>query len=524
MFSEKRKKKLRESIEFSNKNRILMFQQTFEESNKSDGNQPFINLNDYDSSCEISQNCHKEGAFNSDQIIYDSKSNMINKKFNKTSVNVGNSINFTNNNNNCDQNFHDDIIPSGTKWEITSPCICYCCCCFNCNYELCNLCNEYISPCVKVEGKRIERSFWGFLELDLCGPTIAVILIILAHITFSFTVLHFIKMDHSANFFIFVSICTFFLLLMFLWSFLGAACSDPGFLPFDWDYIQRHNHKITQNQSNTIESNFNQNESNFELIFSEDTNESKIQYSQFNQNNKELNFSNQIKNQPDSPRNESNLNFNDDSFVIIPKISWRTQLSGLAFRPDQVEYAKLHCPSYATFSRSAGRYIIRADHICAWTGNWVGKRNHKQFILMTFWGTLMMLNLFFWQFKFAFLKTKNKEGEKVFKYLFSIGPFGFIIQCLAVFLEPIFLIIFLIAFIQALIDVVRNTTKIKKWKKLHQTFDVGNIKKKFSLFQSMKNICGKSSILCWIFPFPAFGDEIVIENEELFVDTPQIMY
>ena len=47
----------------------------------------------------------------------------------------------------------------------------------------------------------------------------------------------------------------------------------------------------------------------------------------------------------------------------------------------------------------------------------------------------------------------------------------------------IFLIIFLIAFIQALIDVVRNTTKIKKWKKLHQTFDVGNIKKKFSLFQ-----------------------------------------
>jgi len=65
------------------------------------------------------------------------------------------------------------------------------------------------------------------------------------------------------------------------------------------------------------------------------------------------------------------------------RCGWQDQFAGLAIRRDQFGFAERHKPPFACLSRSAGRYAIHGDHVCAWAGNWIGKRNHRQFALMT---------------------------------------------------------------------------------------------------------------------------------------------
>lgn len=383
----------------------------------------------------------------------DSKYSELNFENQIISSNFNNGIQKEESKNNIDS-CHD--IPNQTSWEILSPCIFYPFCCFKRYNEKCSCCNELISPCVTIEGKYGKRTFWGFLELDLFGPLFSLILIFLSHFVFSFTVLKFIKKDESLTFFYFVLFLTIFLLVMFLWSFLYSACSDPGFLPFDWKTLKQENE--------------------FGSVF------------------------------------------------LVQKVGWRRQLSGLAINDDQIEYAKKNCPPFATFSRSAGRFVVRADHICGWTGNWIGKRNHKQFILMTFWGSLMMINLFFFQFKYAKMKTKNIDGKKSFKYLFSMGIVGFFLQFFAVLLEPIFIILFLGEFCQSIRNIFKNTTKIKNMKKTSQKINGSNEIIRYNIKKSFREICGNSSIFCMIFPFAAFDDELTIIDDEFLLDTPQVLY
>lgn len=361
---------------------------------------------------------------------------------------------------NIEHKTQSNIIPNSTEWKISSPCFFYFCCCCKKYFNRYIFCNEFISPCITVKGKYGDRTFWGFLELDLYGPLFALFLIIISHLTFFSTVMTFVKTAETTSFFYYILFVTLFLLIMFLWSFFSSACSDPGFLPFDFE----SHHPFTSPHQHQSE------------------------------------------------------------FIVVPKIGWRTQLSGLAVRPDQIEYAKSHSLSFASFSQSAGRFVVRADHICGWTGNWVGKRNHKQFILMSFWGSLMMINLFFWQFKYARMKTTDNDGSKKFKFLFSLGPIGFFVQFCAVLFEPIFVIIFVFEFVQSFINVVSNTTKIKNWKKRNQNTNRNEVNIEFGFMRSMREICGDSSIFCWIFPFPAFGDDMIVNNEEMIYDSPRILY
>jgi hypothetical protein len=45
-------------------------------------------------------------------------------------------------------------------------------------------------------------------------------------------------------------------------------------------------------------------------------------------------------------------------------------------------------PNRCIFSHLARRIVIRPDHYCGWTATWIGKRNHKFFLLFNFWGML----------------------------------------------------------------------------------------------------------------------------------------
>ena len=43
-------------------------------------------------------------------------------------------------------------------------------------------------------------------------------------------------------------------------------------------------------------------------------------------------------------------------------------------------------PNRCILSKAARRIVIRPDHFCCWIGSWIGKRNHKFFLLFNFWG------------------------------------------------------------------------------------------------------------------------------------------
>ena len=291
---------------------------------------------------------------------------------------------------------HDPEItfPLPTEWEVTTSC----CCC---------------SPCVRVHADP-ERYFWGHWERFVCMPVFVSCISIFTLLVWVFLVYSEYKKTWMR---IAAPIEIGFTLVMFAWSYFGASCMDPGYLPFDW------------------------------------VREKRLRY------------------------------------------TWQEQLTGLGVRQDQIEFAKNHRPRFASFSKSAGRFVIRADHICGWIANWVGKRNHKQFMLMNFWGSAYALSLFVWNI----LGASALQPEKLFRMAAILVCFG---------IEAVFAFALMFVFGYALNDLANNVTKIQKWKKEQSVTN-----QNYTCMQSMREVCGNGTVLCWCVPIPAFGDDMRVDDE-----------
>ncbi|KAH0785825.1 DHHC zinc finger domain containing protein [Histomonas meleagridis] len=183
--------------------------------------------------------------------------------------------------------------------------------------------------------------------------------------------------------------------------------------------------------------------------------------------------------------------------------SWEEQLSGLAITKEQVDYACNNRPKFASFSRSSGRFVIRADHICGWINNWVGKRNHKQFMLMALWGGLYCIVLLAWHVYGTVKFHEFKSGI----FILNILSFAF---------EFAFGTLLIWVFIQNLIDLKSNTTKIQKWK--HERGQ------QYSFCQSMREVCGKDCFFMWLVPTHAFDENMTLEAEEIPQEAPDPTY
>ena len=64
-------------------------------------------------------------------------------------------------------------------------------------------------------------------------------------------------------------------------------------------------------------------------------------------------------------------------------------LSGVVSNKEQEAYVKSkpkmrRCGYFS----SVKRYVLRPDHFCGWTTQFIGKKNYKLFILFNFWGSL----------------------------------------------------------------------------------------------------------------------------------------
>jgi hypothetical protein len=180
------------------------------------------------------------------------------------------------------------------------------------------------------------------------------------------------------------------------------------------------------------------------------------------------------------------------------KYTWREQLSGLAVRNDQIEFAKANRPAYASFSKSAGRFVVRADHICAWIGQWVAKRNHKQFLLMNFWGGVFALMMVIW----TLFVSKRMISGSIYVTIFGLFGFG---------IELTFGITMLYVFGVGMNDLRRNVTTIQKWK----TLNGQEAPEKYSWIHGMREVCGQGTMACWLCPCPAFGDDLMIIEGDL---------
>ena len=175
------------------------------------------------------------------------------------------------------------------------------------------------------------------------------------------------------------------------------------------------------------------------------------------------------------------------------KYTWTELLEGTAIRDDQFEFAKNHKCPFASFSNSVGRHVIRADHICGWVTNWIGKRNHKQFILMLLYGSIMSISLFAWQWSMNEFPFNNI----VFMILLLVADA----------LEVVFGVMLVWTFLFNINNLFSNETKISQYK--------NESTNKYGPIDSMRQICGNGSIFCWLCPIPAFNDtelDILLET------------
>ena len=181
----------------------------------------------------------------------------------------------------------------------------------------------------------------------------------------------------------------------------------------------------------------------------------------------------------------------DNLKIPKTKFTWREIMAGTAVRKDQFDYAlNVPRPLGCSFSRTSGRYIIRADHFCSWIGNWIGIRNNKQFILIPFWGFINCLVLLILRFSIY-----HKIQIKSFLDYFDLT---------GVIIELMFAFILLMHFISLLMELFENRTMIQKYKKEEVP--------KLSKIESLELICGKTNKCLWLFPVSAFSGDIPLKN------------
>jgi hypothetical protein len=173
------------------------------------------------------------------------------------------------------------------------------------------------------------------------------------------------------------------------------------------------------------------------------------------------------------------------------KYTWLELMAGTGIFKEHFAYVDaVPRPPGCSFSKSYGRYVIRADHICGWIANWVGKRNHKQFLLMTFWGSLTAVSLFVWMFF-------PKEG---FNWWSTLG----VLAMFAAIIELIFGFILVLAFRSVCSEALTTQTRVQRFK--------GGGRRDMATKQGMRQICGDATVVCWICPSSAFGDDIELDE------------
>jgi hypothetical protein len=159
--------------------------------------------------------------------------------------------------------------------------------------------------------------------------------------------------------------------------------------------------------------------------------------------------------------------------------------SGIASTKEQVSWAAQRAkPNRCIFSRIARRIVVRPDHFCGWTTTWIGKRNHKFFILFNFWGALYLS-------AFAWWDIATIMGEVA-----DADPSGFLIVFMVYAFLGVSFALITWSFVCSHADgMCRNVTSWEGWNRIPPArFDRGCV-------ANCEDVCGsRKRWFCWMCP------------------------
>ena len=125
-----------------------------------------------------------------------------------------------------------------------------------------------------------------------------------------------------------------------------------------------------------------------------------------------------------------------------------------------------------------------------WISNWVGKRNHKQFMLLNLYGFIYCSLLF----GFNFAVKENFFNRKIH---------FFVLQIISGSMELMFGGMMICFFVQTLCDLGKNRTKIQRMRG-----EGGG--ESYSFVESMQEVCGTGPKCLWCCPTPAFDESMAV--------------
>jgi hypothetical protein len=166
---------------------------------------------------------------------------------------------------------------------------------------------------------------------------------------------------------------------------------------------------------------------------------------------------------------------------------WPSDMSNIVVFAEQAQIARSSPrPPRASFSQNARRYVLRADHFCLWGQSWIGLKNHRFFLLMTF---------------YAFLYMVCYVGFRVFWFIHIIKEWTWlsVIGLAATLFVIIAGSIGIWHFCFGARNVIWNLTNIE----LHKGQDLSGILRKFDrgCIRNCEEICGPRWLMpCWLFP------------------------
>ncbi|OHT08633.1 DHHC zinc finger domain containing protein [Tritrichomonas foetus] len=171
--------------------------------------------------------------------------------------------------------------------------------------------------------------------------------------------------------------------------------------------------------------------------------------------------------------------------------------SGIISKAEQFEWCQRRHekPPRSILSRTARRYVLRPEHYCKWASSWIGKRNHKFFMLFTFYG-ILYLGLFV-----VYLARRMVQ-------CFS-DNFSFSMLLLTVYgvSAAAFFLMLVSFFVSNMIDISLSRTSWEQWNGIDaKTFDQGT-------WMNFEDVFGpKEKCVCWICPLSPWKN---MSNDEI---------
>jgi hypothetical protein len=174
-------------------------------------------------------------------------------------------------------------------------------------------------------------------------------------------------------------------------------------------------------------------------------------------------------------------------------------LAGLANNEVQYKWSKsLPQPPRCTMSRLAQRFVIRPDHYCGYVGTWIGKKNHKLFILFNLYGFIFCICSGVGHILIIATQQFEKNFVKILiSLLFTLLAFSFGVMTFQFFNRHMQM-------------AKRNYTSWEKWNDYQHFFEDCDLE---NVENNQRQVFGENMSCCVKYcPFAAFPTQT---NEEL---------